>query len=124
MLLPTDPRWGTRRLRRLVLRAELANPANQNATEFVELLVDLTLVHSIVPTAILQRLGISPWSERDFLLANGSTVRRKLAGVLMKHHGDIAMVNVIFGGEGDSPRVGTLALEALGFLFSNATKRP
>jgi predicted aspartyl protease len=123
MLLPADPRWGHRRLHGRALRVELANPADPNATEAVELLVDPTLVHSIVPTGILQRLGIHPWSERDFLLTDGSRVRRKMGGVLLKHRGHITTVNVIFGDEGESARIGKLALEALGFSLDPVVRR-
>jgi hypothetical protein len=115
MLLPADPRWGHRRLRGRALRVELSNPADPNATEVVELLVDPTLVHSIVPTGILQRLGIHAWSERDFFLADGSRVRRKMGGVLLKHGDHVTITNVIFGDEGESARLGKLGLEALGF---------
>ena len=123
MLVPADRDWGRRRLRSRTLRVELANPANQNVTESLEVLVDPALVHSIVPTAVLERLGISPWSERDFLLADGSRVRRKMGGVLLKHRDHIMSANVIFGDEGESARLGKLALEALGFSLDRLPRR-
>jgi len=101
---------------------ELANPANQDVTESLEVLVDPALVHSIVPTAVLERLGVDPWSERDFLLADGRKVRRKVGGVLLEYRGEITSLNVIFGDDGESPRLGGLALEALGFSLDRAQR--
>ena len=115
MLLPADRGWGRRRLRSQVLRVRIANPANQDMTASLEVLVDPTLVQSIVPTAVLERLGIRPWSERDFLAADGTRVRRKMGGVLLKHRDQVTSTNVIFGDEWEPARFGSLALEALGF---------
>ena len=123
MLVPADRGWGRRRLRSRVLRVELANLANQNVTESLEILVDSALVYSIVPTAVLERLGIRPWSERDFLLADGSRVRRKMGGVLLKQRDHITSANVVFGDEGESARLGKLALEALGFSLDRLPRR-
>lgn len=115
LLLPADRAWGRRRLRSRALRVELASPANQDVTESLEVLVDPALVHSIVPTAVLERQGIRPWSERDFLTADGTKVRRKMGGVLLKYRNQVTSTNVIFGDEGEPARFGSLALEALGF---------
>jgi hypothetical protein len=122
MLLPADLGWGHRRLRGRALRVELANPANQDVTESLEVLVDPTLVHSIVPT-VLERLRIHPWSERDFLAADGRKVRRKMGGVLLKQGDRVTNTNIVFGDEGESARLGRLAVEALGFSLDRRQGR-
>ena len=122
-LLPADRRWERRRIGSSVLRVEVANPANQRLTEPLEVLVDLALVHSIVPTAVLERLEIRPWGEKDFLVTDGKHIRRKVGGVLLKYRDSITFTNIIFSEEGGAARLGILALEALGFALDSVQRR-
>ena len=62
-----------------VLPVEVANPANPDVTEEVDLLIDLGAVYSIISSAILERLGTGPLIEQRFRLANGSTIVRERA---------------------------------------------
>jgi aspartyl protease family protein len=96
-----------------VLEIDVGNPADPDVTEKVEFLIDSGAIYSVVPTAILKRLGIKPLTEETFRLANGKIVRRK--GVaLFKYDGRIGGADVIFGQKGDSVLLGALTLEALG----------
>ena len=80
----------------------------------IEFLIDSGAVYSVVPTPILQRLGISPLTEQEFRLADGSKIVRK-KGVALFVYGDrIGGADVIFGEEGDSVLLGAFTLEALG----------
>jgi len=36
-------------------------------------------VYSLIPRRVLQKLGIKPHSIREFVLANGEVIRRRLA---------------------------------------------
>ena len=97
-----------------VLELEVANPATPEKTETVEFLVDSGAVHSVVPTPVLERLGIRPLSQQQFRLADGSKIVRK-KGVAVFRHGDlVGGADVVFGEEGDSNLLGALTLEALG----------
>jgi predicted aspartyl protease len=60
-----------------VLEIEVGNPATPEKTEKVEFLVDSGAVYSVVPTPILERLGIRPFQEQQFRLADGSKILRK-----------------------------------------------
>lgn len=60
-----------------VLALEVGNPANPEITEKLEFLIDSGAIYSVVPTPILQRLGIKPLSEQAFRLADGSKITRK-----------------------------------------------
>jgi predicted aspartyl protease len=55
-----------------VLEIEVGSPANPGLTERVEFLVDSGAIYSVVPTRILEKLGIKPLSEQEFRLADGS----------------------------------------------------
>ena len=93
---------------------EVANPSVPEKTETVEFLLDSGAVYSVVPTAILERLGIRPLQEQQFRLANGSKIVRKKGGAVFKYRDSIGVADVIFGEEGDSNLLGALTLEALG----------
>ena len=96
------------------LEIDVANPATPEQTERVEFLVDSGAVYSVVPTPVLERLGIRPLQEQQFRLADGSKIVRK-KGVAVFRHGDlVGGADVIFGEEGDSNLLGALTLEALG----------
>jgi len=97
-----------------VLEMEVANPATPEKTEKVEFLIDSGAGYSVVPTPILERLGIRPLSQQQFRLADGSKIVRKKGVAVFKHGELVGGADVIFGEEGDSNLLGALTLEALG----------
>ena len=100
-----------------VLEIEIANPVDPATTEPVELLVDSGAIYSVVPTAVLEKLGIKPYAEQEFRLADGSRIARK-RGVAVFRYGDrIGGADVIFGEAQDSSLLGAFTLEALGLAL-------
>ena len=100
-----------------VLETEVGNPASPQATVKVELLVDSGAVYSVVPSPILEKLGIAPLTEEEFRLANGTTVVRKKGIALFRYGDRVGGADVIFGQEGDEKLLGALTLEALGLML-------
>ena len=100
-----------------VLEIEVGNPANPEVTEKVEFLIDTGAVYSVVPTPILEKLGIKPLTEEEFRLANGDKVVRKKGGALYKYGDRIGVADVIFGEEDDHKLLGAFTLEALGLTI-------
>lgn len=69
------------------LVVEVGNPASPEVGEKVEFLIDSGAIYSVVPTAILDKLGIQPLAQQEFRLADGTKiVRRK--GVALFRYGD------------------------------------
>ena len=97
-----------------VLELEIANPARPAVTERVDLLIDSGAIYSVVPAAILARLGIEPLVEQQFRLANGAKITRKKGGAVFKRGDRVGVADVIFGEEADSALLGATTLEALG----------
>ena len=97
-----------------VLEIEVGNPANPGITEKVELLIDSGAIYSVVPTPILEKLGIRPIMQQEFRLADGSKIVRKKGIGLFKRGDQVGGADVIFGEEGDSNLLGAFTLEALG----------
>jgi clan AA aspartic protease len=100
-----------------ILEVEVGNPANPQVTEKIEFLIDSGAIYSVVPTPILERLGIQPISEQEFRLADGTKIVRKKGIALFKYGDKIGGADVIFGEEGDSVLLGAFSLEALGLAL-------
>ncbi len=99
------------------LRMEIANAGNPRVTETIEFLIDSEAIFSIVPRAILQRLGINPVSEQTFRLASGQSIQRQLGVALFKYQDRTGGATVIFGEADDSTLLGAHTLEALGYAL-------
>ena len=100
-----------------VLEIEVGNPANTEITETIEFLIDSGAIYSVVPTPVLERLGIKPIAEQEFRLADGSKIVRKKGIALFKYQKEVGGADVIFGEEGDSKLLGAFTLEALGLAL-------
>ena len=100
-----------------VLEIEVGNLARPDITRTLEFLVDSGAIYSVVPTPILQELGIKPINEQVFRLADGSKIVRKKGGAFFKYGDSVGVADVIFGEEGDSQLLGMFTLEALGLAL-------
>lgn len=96
---------------------EIANPANPDAREPVDFLVDSGAVYSFVPHDVLTRLGIAPHSRQVFRLADGSTIERERGDALFFYRTHRGAAPVIFGAPGDATLLGAVTLESLGFVL-------
>lgn len=100
-----------------VLEIEVGNPANPDTTERIEFLIDSGAIYSVVPSEVLNRLGIRPLVEQEFRLANGTSIARKKGVAVFKYGDRVGGADVIFGEEGDSVLLGAFTLEALGLVL-------
>jgi clan AA aspartic protease len=96
---------------------------NSKRTEQVKFLVDSGAVYSLVPTAILRRLGLRPYREVSFSLADGTIVSRKVGDAYFEINGNRGPAPVIFGEEGDEPLLGATTLESLGLILDPFKRR-
>ena len=99
------------------LDIEVGNPARPEVTESLQFLVDSGAIYSVVPTTILDKLGVKPMSVQEFTLANGDKIARKKGGAFFKYGDRTGVADVIFGEEGDSTLLGAFTLEALGLTL-------
>jgi len=79
--------------------------------------VDSGAIYSLVPAAVLMRLGIRPHSTREFVLANGEVVSRKLATATFEYQGHRGDSMVIVGEPGDAALLGATTLEGFGLVL-------
>jgi aspartyl protease family protein len=98
-------------------KVKVGNPANGHRTEEVQCLVDSGAIYSLVPEPVLRRLGIEPHSTREFVLANGETIQRRLATATFEYEGRRGDSMVIVGEPGDDPLLGATTLEGFGLVL-------
>jgi len=96
---------------------EVASPAAPDQGETIEFLVDSGATYSIVPAAVLDRLGIKPLIEEVFRLANGDKITRKKGVAVFRYGERVGGADVIFGEDGDANLLGAFTLEALGLAL-------
>lgn len=97
--------------------AIIAHPGHPRKAAKLTFLVDSGAVYSVVPKAVLRRLGVRPHSKKTFTLADGTQITRQVGDVIFKLNGQQGASPVIFGERGDSTLLGTVSLEALGFIL-------
>ena len=87
------------------------------AWETVPCLVDSGAIYSVVPSSLLDALGIEPIATEDFRLAGGQTISRRKGIAAFRYGERVGGGDVVFGEEGDMNLVGVLTLEALGLAL-------
>ena len=99
------------------MRHLVGNPANGRRAEAVNCLVDSGAIYSLVPAPVLRKLGIKSHSTREFVLANGEVIRRRLATATFEYEGRRGDSMVIVGEKGDDPRLGATTIEGFGLVL-------
>jgi predicted aspartyl protease len=96
---------------------EIANVASPERSTQLTFLVDSGATYSVVPTPILEDLGIAPITSQVFTLANGQKITRQKGGAVYRYGERVGVADVIFGEEGDANLLGAFSLEALGLAL-------
>ena len=87
--------------------------AGANRAETLDALVDTGATHSMVPTNILTRLGVTPVWRSHIRMANESVIDLQRGEAEIETLGRKATVPVLFGPEGSRPILGATTLEIL-----------
>jgi len=96
---------------------EISNIVLPRKKEKVEFLVDSGAIYSVVPAAVLRKLGIKPREKQEFRLANGDKIVRRKGSALFRYNGRTGVADVIFGEKGDATLLGAFTLESLGLAL-------
>lgn len=99
------------------VRVRVASPAAPDAGEQVDCLVDSGAMYSVIPSGVLDRLGVSSHSTRTFILANGEKVERRMGSAAFEYQGRRGDSLVIFGETGDYALLGATTLEGFGLIL-------
>lgn len=88
----------------------------------IEFLVDSGAVYSLVPGAILDELEIEPYRELSFVLADGTTIKRRVCSAYFEFEGEGGPAPVVYGEVGDEPLLGATTLESIGLILNPFTR--
>lgn len=101
---------------------EIGDPEGRRY-ETVEALVDSGATYTVMPASLLRRLGVSPHSQRAFLLADGTRIERDFGRTWVKLDGEPDISAVVFGDEGTMPLLGALTLEIFSLGIDPVNRR-
>lgn len=124
MALPLRPGNGrVWRMGIIEVTVEVSNPHDQTHWQKLELIADTGAIFSVIPRSTLEQLGINPYAEETFHLADGSEIRRPMGDVFIRINGKARTVPTIFGEPTDTPLLGVTALEILGYAIDPRTRK-
>jgi clan AA aspartic protease len=103
--------------RKRVVTATVINLAEPKKRMRMKFLVDSGAMYSVVPKTILKKLGIKSRETETFTLADGTDITRKVGNALFALDHSERASPVIFGEKGDTPLLGMVSLEALGYIL-------
>jgi predicted aspartyl protease len=91
---------------------EIGDPQGERY-ERVSLPVDTGSAYTVIPRALLDRLGVQPLRRAHFRLADGRTFDQEIGQTWLRYDGNAVIRIVAFGEEGDEPLLGADALQGL-----------
>ncbi len=86
-------------------------------------LVDTGAVYTVLPERLWRRLGLQSTETAEFVLADGTAVRRGLAECRFGIAGRVATSPVVLGEGEDVPSLGAVTLETLRLMVDPLSRR-
>ena len=103
------------------VQLQVGNPFT-GQTEIVEAIVDTAATDSVMPSSLLQRLGVEPVQRVRFRTASGERVEYDVGSAYFAAEGFRCIANVVFAPEED-PLMGATTLEQLYLVVDPRNKR-
>jgi predicted aspartyl protease len=100
------------------IRATVQRPDGQGRKRRVTFLVDSGAIYSVLPESVWKALRLAPEREAEFVLADGTTVGRKVAEARFTIAGVTATSPVVCGEARDGALLGAVTLETLGLMLN------
>lgn len=82
-----------------------------------EFLVDTGAAYTVLPKAMVDKLGLKSSRSQKFSLADGTVVQRHLSAAMVKIDGRESPSTVVLGEKDDSPLIGVITLEGMGLMI-------
>ena len=86
--------------------------------ESVRLLVDSGATYTVLPEEIWRKIGLNPLRKHEFVLADGSVIKRKVSECYIALPQGEGHTPVVLGEKDDHPTLGVVTLEILGLVFN------
>ena len=108
---------------RFEVKVKVSNLAQPERSAEVSLLVDTGATLSMLPRALLEKLGVRPISRSRFQLPDGRYVEREKGAVILSVNGQAVGVTVAFAEPGEALVLGATSLESLGLAVDPVKQR-
>ncbi len=95
----------------------VANPTRPRWRARLSLLLDSGAQYSVVPEAVLKKLGIVPRRTESLILAGGTEIKRRVGEARFVLDGNEGVSPVIFGEKDDGSLLGVVSLEVMGLML-------
>ena len=105
------------------VKVQVANPLALSIVDEVDLLVDSGAIFTSIPRSTLEKLQLKPIDREKLKVYGGAIVERDLGWAMIEYGGKRRVVPVIFGEPEDTPILGAISLESLGFQVDPVTKK-
>ncbi len=86
--------------------------------EEVSFLVDSGATYTVLPERVWRSIGLKPLREHDFVLADGTVIRRKVSECFISLPQGEAHTPVVLGEADDYALLGIVTLEILGLILN------
>ena len=103
------------------IKVEIGDPRRPLKWQSIELSLQPGTICTMIPAAVLNRLGIRPYIKDKFLLRDGARVIRRKGVAKFRYLKKIGGGDVIFGLAGDPTVIGELTLASLGLDLDRNT---
>ena len=103
------------------IKIEIWNIRRPMKWQWIELALQPGIIHTFIPTPMLNRLGVQPFIEEKFRMPDGSVVKRRKGVVKFRYQKQIGASSVIFGRPGDPTVIGQLGLASVGLDLDRKT---
>ncbi len=91
---------------------------NGDRREEVRFLVDSGATYTLLPERVWRSLGLEPIREMDFVLADGTTLRRAISECRIELPQGRGHTPVVLGQSRDEALLGVVTLEVLALVFN------
>ena len=96
---------------------KIKNPKNPKLQVRGKFLVDSGAAFTVLPADLVAELKLKPVYEKEFSLADGKVVKRKIGSALIEFQGQELPSPVVLGKKNDSKLLGALTLESFGLAL-------
>lgn len=102
---------------------KVKNPKNPKRQVKDKFLVDSGAAFTVLPANLVKKLGLKPVYEKEFSLADGKVVKRKVGSALIEIKGKEIPSPVVLGRKNDAKLLGALTLESFGLALDPFERR-
>lgn len=95
----------------------IKNPSSPKKFVEGEFLIDSGASYTVLSKKYVEKLGLKPSFEQEFILADGRVVKRLIGNAIVEFQGREVASPVVLGKEHDSLLLGALTLEGFGLVL-------